>query len=181
MVNSAKDRWLRNLSKKVAKCDLLPSIVSDSLFLLAVFYDSFRILCWRRAGIYVVQDRYYLSYKWYLETLGKMGRNTRLSTLPIIKVFRRLFLKPSVTFLCYSSPAMLRNRYLESFNQGRALSENDRIIYSANSGGTLSSHQRYFRDELGAGCPNVIFVENNGSFEELRSFVRRSLLFIPGE
>ena len=166
--NSAKQRWLRNLSKKIREYRYLPSIVPDLLFILAVLYDTVKITWWLKSGISVIQDRYYFSYKWYSSTLGNSG----ISTLPLIKILRGLFLRPDVTFLCCSNTDKLRERYEAVFkSQDKTLSENDQILYSGKCRSILKNHQQYFEDEF-KNFPNGIIIENNGSLYELRNRVK---------
>ena len=166
--NSAKQRWLRNLSKKIRKYRYLPSIVPELLFILAVLYDTVKIAWWLKSGISVIQDRYYFSYKWYPSTRGNSG----ISTLPLIKVLRGFFLRPDVTFLCCSNTDKLRERYETVFkSQDETLSENDQILYSGSCRNVLENHQQYFENEF-KNFPNGVIIENNGSLYELRNRVK---------
>ena len=166
--NSAKQRWLRNLSKKTRKYRYIPSIVPELLFILAVLYDTVKIAWWLKSGISVIQDRYYFSYKWHSPTRGNSG----ISTLPLIKILRGLFLRPDVTFLCCSNTDKLRERYETVFkSQDETLSENDQILYSGSCRNILENHQQYFKDEF-KNFPNGVIIENNGSLYELRKRVK---------
>lgn len=176
--NSAKKRWLRNLSKKVRTYKYLPSIIPELLFILAVLYDTVKIAWWLRSGISVIQDRYYLSYKWYPATQVNFSRNPGISTWSLIKILRPLFLQPDATFLCYSNTGHLRQRYkAELKNPNGTLSTNDQILYSVGYGNTLEEHQRYFENEF-RSFPNGVVIENNGSLGDLRNKVKSEISFL---
>ena len=171
--NTAKERRLRRVSKQLAVRRGVPTIVPDILFLVAVLYDTARIARRLRRGVTVVQDRYYSSYVWNHLAIPRSAR--RLSTLPLYRLLRPLFLEPDVVLYCRCSPRVLRERYkVQRRSAPTALSPNDLVVFAQESHLAIESYESAFAEAL-AGVRGVVSIDNDGPIEQLAGAVRVAL------